>query len=161
MMASDFVIVGTGDPPNSFHEGLYHYTQDGLRYLSTSCEACLETRRNTFYTDRGLPTIMEDRVYDNDNEDDNSEFIGVISPDSKDLGTRHLGIDVHKCTSAMCTRCNPKSDEHTVSFIPSETVASRTILRNQDFALTREEAMAYRSYGSGSGTDSGSSDGGV
>ncbi|CAB9512831.1 expressed unknown protein [Seminavis robusta] len=155
MMASDFVMVGTGDPPGSFHEGLYHYTKDGRRYLSTRCENCLETRRNTFYTDRrGLPTIMEHEVYNNES---NNSFVGVISPDSKDLGQRHLGIDVHRCTSSTCTRCN-NGDHQTVNFIPSTAKTRASALRNQEFCLTQEEAAAYRSYGSDDSSGEDSSD---
>jgi hypothetical protein len=149
MMASDYVIVGTGDPPGSFHEGLYHYTKDGRRYLSTRCENCLETRRNTFYTDQTLPTILENETFYDDGGKSNSEFIGVISPDSKDLGNRHLGIDVHRCTSALCPRCN-SGETQSVSFIQSR----QSLLRNQGFCMTREEAAAYRSYGSDSSTSS-------
>ena len=145
MMASDFVIVGTGDHPDSFHEGLYHYTNKGGRYLSTRCEHCLETRRNTFYTDdmdRGLPTILEDEAYGSD-----QGFVGIVSPDSKDLGNRHLGIDVHKCTSATCTRCN--HGETSVNFVRAlNKEGDDSGLRNQEFAMTREEAIAYRGYGS-------------
>jgi len=143
MMASDYVIVGTGDPPGSFHEGLYHYTKGGLRYLSTNCENCLETRRNTFYTDSGLPTILENDVYQDNNRD--REFVGVVSPDSKDLGSRHLGIDVHRCTSSTCVRCNNTHRHNTVNFI-SSTEKTRASMRNQDFAMTQEEANAHRDY---------------
>jgi hypothetical protein len=145
MMASDYVIVGTGDPPDSFHEGLYHYTKDGRRYLSTRCENCLETRRNTFYTDRTLPTILENETFCDDGGKSNSEFIGVISPDSKDLGNRHLGIDVHRCTSSLCPRCN-SGETQSVNFIKSR----QSMLGNQEFCMTHEEAAAYRSYGSDS-----------
>jgi hypothetical protein len=150
MMASDYVIVGTGDPPGSFHEGLYHYTKDGRRYLSTRCENCLETRRVTFYSDRVLPTILENETFYDDGAKSNSEFIGVISPDSKDLGNRHLGIDVHRCTSSVCPRCNNHGESPSVNFIESRL----SMLRNQEFSLTQQEAAAYRSYGSDSSTSS-------
>ena len=45
----DDVLIGTGDPPGSFHEGMYHYTCQGVRYLSTNCADCIETKRNGFY----------------------------------------------------------------------------------------------------------------
>jgi len=96
MMNSDFVLVGAADPPGSFHEGLYHYLRDGTRYLSTRCEGCLETRRNSFYTDNNLGTILEDEEYE--------ENI-LITSDSKNLGRRATTHDVHRCASATCARC--------------------------------------------------------
>jgi hypothetical protein len=104
--SSGYVLVGTGDPPGSFHEGLYHYMRDGTRFLSTKCEHCFETRENMFYTDNNLATIMEDEVYQET----------VIAPDSKALASKYSGVDVHKCSSATCERCNaPKECE----FLPS------------------------------------------
>jgi hypothetical protein len=89
MMNSEFVLVGTGDPPSSFHEGLYHYMRDGTRYLSTRCEGCLETRKNSFYTDNNLGTIMEDEEFE----------------DVTGLGAKPPTMNVHKCGSAVCNRC--------------------------------------------------------
>jgi hypothetical protein len=91
-----YVITGTGDPPRSFHEGLYHYTRGGARYLSTNCMHCYETRRNGFLTLDGA-----------NSQDDG----GLVSPSSKDLGGRHSGMDVHECTSATCNICKFRADE--------------------------------------------------
>ena len=52
-------FVGTGDPPGSVHDGHYHYTEGGRRYLSTTCEYCAETRRHGFFTEPCLSTIRE------------------------------------------------------------------------------------------------------
>jgi hypothetical protein len=61
--------VGTGDPPRSFHEGMYHYTRHGARYLSTNCIDCAETRRSGFYTSANLETINEEGHYEQSFED--------------------------------------------------------------------------------------------
>ena len=54
----DYVRVGTGDPPKSFHEGMYHYTRSGARYLSTNCPDCEMTRRLGFANfDDDLPAL--------------------------------------------------------------------------------------------------------
>jgi hypothetical protein len=110
LMNSEFVLVGTGDPPGSFHEGLYHYMLDGTRYLSTNCEGCLETRRNSFYTDNNLGSIPEDREYEEDI---------LITADSKDLGGKTATMDVHRCSSATCKRCVHGDSAKRVFFIPS------------------------------------------
>ena len=68
--------------PGSFHLGQFHYTKDGRRYLSPSCELC---RANSAF---------------NMNRD--SSFIRA---NSKDLGSKHSSLDVHECTSATCIRC--------------------------------------------------------
>ena len=68
--------------PGSFHLGQFHYTKDGRRYLSPSCELC---RANSAF---------------NMNRD--SSFIRASS---KDLGSKHSSLDVHECTSATCIRC--------------------------------------------------------
>jgi hypothetical protein len=100
---SDFVVVGTGDAPSSFHEGLYHYMRDGTRYLSTRCETCLETRMNGFYTDNDLGTIME----------------GEEFQDTSLLGAKNTStMDVHKCASALCKDCNPTEANQTTFLTP-------------------------------------------
>lgn len=101
------VYVGTGDPPGSFHEGLYHYMRDGTRYLSTRCDECYETRKNSFYTDDNLGTIMEDEPFED----------VPVSADPRKLGRSHRGMDVHKCSSATCSRCAPVT--RTTTFLPS------------------------------------------
>ena len=147
MMASDYVLVGTGDHPDSFHEGLYHYTPKAVRYLSTRCEHCLETRRNSLYmdlSDRSLPTIHEEEAMYGQSLDSDNSLVGFTSPDSKDLGGRHLGIDVHDCTSATCPRCN--AGNSSVQFVNSlnKDTGALTALRNQQYCMTQREARAYR-----------------
>ena len=68
--------------PGCFHLGQFHYTKDGRRYLSPSCELC---RANSAF---------------NMNRD--SSFIRA---NSNDLGSKHSSLDVHECTSATCIRC--------------------------------------------------------
>lgn len=110
MMNSDFVLVGTGDPPGSFHEGLYHYMRNGTRYLSTRCEGCLETRKNSFFTDHNLGTILEDSVYEEDI---------LVSADSKNLGGKASTMDVHHCSSTTCRRCTGMKPTSSTLFLKS------------------------------------------
>ena len=51
--------VGTGDPPDSYHDGHYHFTFTGTRYLSTHCECCIETKKFGFFTAPDLSIINE------------------------------------------------------------------------------------------------------
>ena len=110
-------IAGTGDPPGSFHEGLYHYMSDGTRYLSTNCPDCLETRKNSFYTDDNLGTIPEDQEYEDvifghsyytqDEEEEVEEIEVLGGGTSTYLGHLVRGHsvarpNVHVCNSALC-----------------------------------------------------------
>lgn len=115
MMTSEFVLVGTGDHPSSFHEGLYHYMRDGTRYLSTRCEGCLETRKNSFYTDDNLGTIMEDEEFE----------------DVTGLGAKSSTMNVHKCTSAVCNRCSPAPENQTC-FVAASSPKNRVIISDED-----------------------------
>jgi len=95
------------DPVGSFHHGRYHYTRDGERYLSNSCAECQQTLMD-LRQDRGLAPIDEGAELDGE--------CMLVTADSKDLGGRHLGIDVHQCTSATCKEC--MMARHGVSFMP-------------------------------------------
>jgi hypothetical protein len=103
MNNSDFLLIGSGDPPNAFHEGLFHYLPSGQKYLSTQCEECLETRKNTFFSfsgaSRDLASIPEDEEFHGD--------LLVRADSRKGLGQRTLGMNVHKCHSSTCRRCSP------------------------------------------------------
>jgi hypothetical protein len=130
-------MVGTGDPPRSFHEGLYHYTRSGARYLSTNCEHCHETRRNGFFTEEDLATINEGQLYDPESPpSDSNSYCSeescepadvfsadwtLVSPSSKNLGGRHSGMDVHNCSSATCKICNPQRNDLAFATPPSST----------------------------------------
>jgi hypothetical protein len=115
MMYSEYVLVGTGDPPASFHEGLYHYMRNGTRYLSTNCEGCLETRRNMFFTDDNLGTIMEDTEFEEN---------VLITACDRTLGKRAKTMNVHKCKSATCNKCIP-TPFRGPKFIPSRGVTKQ------------------------------------
>ncbi|CAJ1908065.1 unnamed protein product [Cylindrotheca closterium] len=115
----NYVRVGTGDPPKSFHEGMYHYTRSGARYLSTNCPDCEMTRRLGFtnYDEDDLGALAEGRMYDpsrassEDDSDlqsyDGSTFRKMhrVQPSSNRLSLKHSSIDVHQCTSATCPIC--------------------------------------------------------
>ena len=133
--SGNYKVYGTGDPPRSFHEGLYHYTRGGARYLSTCCPHCIETRRNGYFLDDiledNLATITEGERYPPSYDDismetegsDSTNGIRLVSPNSKDLGARHCGIDVHNCSSATCAICKRRAEN--VAFIASPTAAQR------------------------------------
>jgi hypothetical protein len=114
------VLKGTGDPPDSFHDGLYHYMKHGQQqYLSTRCTLCLETRRNInsgmyaealkFSTSAStlgnmLPKQYRRKGFDNDDEEDEAYQLARARSNMK-LGQYHMGMDVHICQSATCARC--------------------------------------------------------
>ena len=96
------------DPPGSFHQGYYHYTKDGVRYLSPYCQTCLETE-GQLALGHGLETIAEDKEWMK------GRNFTLVSANSCDLGGRHSTIDVHSCTSAICRQCGVTQND--VSFI--------------------------------------------
>ena len=117
------ILKGTGDPPDSFHDGVYHYMNRGRQqYLSTRCTLCLETRRNIgsqMYAEalkcntsmssiaKILPKQYRTEGVDrNEDECDNDEAYRLARARSDmKLGQHHMGIDVHACQSATCVRC--------------------------------------------------------
>jgi len=109
------------DPKGSFHQGYYHYTKDGVRYLSQFCATCRETERQ-LALGHGLETISEDEEF----------FEGrnrLVVADSTDLGGKSSTMDVHTCMSAMCT-C--RDQEHDVTFIPWLKRASQSNITESD-----------------------------
>jgi hypothetical protein len=148
----DHVIVGTGDPPRCFHEGMYHYTRSGARYLSTNCQSCADTRRMGLFTDADLPTISEGRLYDPESHSDGDfsfEDVSVGSEEddpfathvelhdsshrrkrmlvpacSKNLGRKGSFVDVHQCTSATCRICTYRPSD--VAFVASPVTSPST-----------------------------------
>ena len=87
-----------GDPEGAFHQGYYHYTRDGVRYLSPYCQTCLETERQ-LALGHGLETISEDEEFME------GRLHKLVPANSKDLGGVHSSMDVHGCTSATCQQC--------------------------------------------------------
>lgn len=123
------VVVGTGDPPDSFHDGLYHYMRNGRRYLSTQCEQCLQTKRSciyalddstTFLTEK-MGTIPEYETYALSHDD----MLIPRADSSLGLSQQHMGINVHKCNSATCKRCAPDSPQPI--FLPTGVVGREEI----------------------------------
>jgi len=122
----EYVRVGTGDPPKSFHEGMYHYTRSGARYLSTNCPDCEMTRRLGFANFDDLEPFGEGRMYDaskassmDDSSYDGSTFrkMHPVLPSSNRLSLKHSSIDVHQCTSATCNICKYRPQDP--SFVSS------------------------------------------
>ena len=105
-------LIGTGDHPDSFHEGMYHYNPDGVRYLSTNCPTCIETKQNGFFTAGELDTISEHAIEEDDTDRSIYRQRNLVSPSSKDLGGKHSSIDVHNCSSARCAICAYKLGLH-------------------------------------------------
>jgi LPXTG-motif cell wall-anchored protein len=99
-------LPGTGDPPGSFHHGVYHYMRDGQNYLSTNCFDCHETKTlsNSDYGNVLPPPMTSSNV----NED--PYYSNVIIPPSKRFSsdTTGGGSNVHKCTSSTCQICLPE-----------------------------------------------------
>lgn len=86
------------DPPGSFHQGYYHYTKDGVRYLSPYCQTCLETE-GQLARGHGLETIAEDEEWME------GRRFSLVGANSRDLGGKHSTMDVHSCASATCRQC--------------------------------------------------------
>jgi hypothetical protein len=107
-------LVGTGDPPGSFHEGLYHYTRNGARYLSTNCHECIETRKNGFLTECGDEL---DEIHFSEREQSNRRKIDLVTASSSALGMKHSSIDVHNCSSGACKICAHRPLD--VQFVPN------------------------------------------
>lgn len=114
-------VRGTGDPPNSYHDGLYHHLFDGQKYLSTRCLLCFETRRNANLVMKSLPAT-ESRTIDvekgSQDTEDSSTCPIVNATSNMKLSQPHMGMDVHVCSSATCVRCFPK-DEPEPMFVPT------------------------------------------
>jgi hypothetical protein len=135
------VLVGTGDPPRSFHEGMYHYTRHGARYLSTNCPDCIETKRNGFFTDADLETIQEGNFEsfeeislvatsasaahgkeDSEHDPSGHRKRNLVQASDTALGVKHSSIDVHQCTSSTCPICTYRPAD--VSFVGNTGISS-------------------------------------
>jgi hypothetical protein len=103
-------LVGTGDPPGSFHEGMYHYTRNGARYLSTNCAECIETRKNGFLN--GF-----DEIHFGERDQSNRRKRNLVRASSGALGMKHSSIDVHNCSSGACKICAHRPRD--VQFVPN------------------------------------------
>jgi hypothetical protein len=105
-------LPGTGDPPGSFHHGVYHYFRNGQSYLSTNCYDCHETRLLS-NSDYGgvLPPVASDCT-------DDEYYHKLIQANSKDIGGNHSGMNVQTCKSSSCKLCRPFSK--TLEIIPIE-----------------------------------------
>jgi hypothetical protein len=124
MMTSDFVLIGTGDPPESHHEGSYHQHPNGSQYLSTRCEACFETRRKALLDLLGgLPPP----------EIDGSDQAGESS--------KWSGVDVHNCTSTTCLQCRNNGYDLPM-FLPSTLAYPRTHYSNRAVKGALGDALA-------------------
>jgi LPXTG-motif cell wall-anchored protein len=96
-------LHGTGDPPGSFHYGIYHYFPTGEHYLSTNCHDCHETRDSGDYGGGGPPAITA--VLSDD------DYYGrLIAANSKDIGRGTSAMNVHRCTSSTCHLCLPSKN---------------------------------------------------
>jgi hypothetical protein len=137
LLEEDYVlIVGTGDHPRSYHDGHYHFTQTGTRYLSTNCDFCNDTRMYGFvnYTDLGLSRDYNSRISHVVGESDSvsTKDSGLTDVDSvlgpycggplSLLGRKHG--DVHICNSATCELCEQRRQDG-LQFSPTGTSPPR------------------------------------
>jgi hypothetical protein len=141
----DHVLIGTGDPPGHYHEGLYHFLPNGQEYLSTNCEFCHRTREDSYYVDEislslntntsndsDLGTILEDEPYMKSISYENV----LCRANSKfGLGQHHLGIDVHNCSSLTCKTCNSTRDKNLVFLSRKGKLlfSEQVLAKNQEF----------------------------
>ena len=128
-------LPGTGDPPGSFHYGVYHYFRDGQSYLSTNCYDCHETRMlaNSDYGCVLPPPVEEasstDGYYDK-----------LIRANSKDIGNGHSGMNVHRCASSTCHLCAPNRKAVTMLKI------ARKNSRGDNLAYHDNVGVAHSTY---------------
>jgi hypothetical protein len=125
------------DPTGSFHQGYYHYTKDGVRYLSQFCSTCRETERQ-LAMGHGLETISEDEQYIEGRN-------RLVQADSKNLGKHFSTCDVHNCASAMCTCRDPKAD---VTFIPWTKERVKSDITTSDATAVISNTQSSRSLNS-------------
>jgi hypothetical protein len=134
----DYILTGTGDPPRSFHEGMYHYTRAGARYLSTNCRDCHETRKmGMMHSFSDLHPINENHMYDeagrsiscsydsasvdtaeveaSEHDPSAHRKLFLVQPSDANLGQKASTVDVHQCSSATCRICSYKPKD--VAFI--------------------------------------------
>jgi hypothetical protein len=92
----------------------------GQRYLSTCCEECLDTRKHllfsypssSFASDAADQDLRQMSEYYSRNRGD--------EPVSNEgLGRHHMGMNVQKCTSFLCKRCQPGDNTVEPIFVPS------------------------------------------
>ena len=120
--------------PGSFHLGQFHYTRDGVRYLSPSCKLCA--------ANGGLGTIPEDGL-DRDNS--------FVRADSRNLGGKHSAHDVHDCSSATCQRCQ-NGTPGSVAFIKTGDATLCQPIReeeedgNEEDSRERDEQQKPRNF---------------
>jgi hypothetical protein len=114
------------DPPGSFHEGMHHYLRDGTRYYSSRCRQCREYNC-VFLLDNSFTSSRIGAIPEHEPSVERSEQGHRILPRADlrlGLSQQHMGINVHTCKSATCTRCGPNSP--LPIFVPTGVV-SRTI----------------------------------
>jgi hypothetical protein len=114
------------DPPGSFHEGMHHYLRDGTRYYSSRCQQCREYNC-VFLLDNSFTSSRMGAIPEHEPSIQRSEQGHRILPRADlrlGLSQQHMGINVHTCKSATCTRCVPNSP--LPIFVPTGVV-SRTI----------------------------------
>ena len=123
-----------GDPVGSFHQGYYHYTKDGVRYLSQFCSTCRETERQ-LALGHGLETISEDEQYVEGRNH-------LVQADSKNLGKPFSTLDVHVCASATCNCRDANAD---VTFIPWSGNRARSDITTSDATAVISNTESSRS----------------
>lgn len=128
-------LPGTGDPPGSFHHGVYHYFRDGQSYLSTNCYECHETRMlsNSDYGRVVTAPIEESASTD-------AYYDKLIRANSKDIGNGHSGMNVHRCASSTCHLCSPNRKAVTMVKI------ARNNSRNDNKVYHDNVGVAHSTY---------------
>ena len=114
--------------PGSFHLGQFHYTRDGVRYLSPTCKLCA--------ANGGLATIPEDAL---------ERGSSLVRPDSRNLGGRHSTHDVHDCSSSTCQRCQ-NATPGSVAFIKTGSTTMSQPINEGDEA---DEGSRRKNHKSG------------
>mmetsp|Transcript_13619 Transcript_13619/g.29583 ORF Transcript_13619/g.29583 Transcript_13619/m.29583 type:complete len:213 (+) Transcript_13619:62-700(+) len=79
--------------PGNFHLGQYHFSQGGVRYLSSNCKQCQDS----------VALLHHGKSINSNNS--KTDLSSLSRANSKNLAARHSALDVQNCSSTMCSLC--------------------------------------------------------
>ena len=86
-------IIDYDAEPGNFHLGQYHFSQGGVRYLSSNCKQCQDS----------LALLHHGKSINRNNSKPDQSPLSRAN--SKNLAARHHALDVQNCSSTMCSLC--------------------------------------------------------
>lgn len=88
-------LVDYDAEPGNFHLGQYHFSQGGVRYLSTKCKQCQDY----------VAAVQHAKSKEGSKQRNKSRVSAFVCADSKNLAEKHSTLDVQNCSSTTCTLC--------------------------------------------------------